>query len=77
MSVDLIGALLDRGLLPDAAIRLGIRRLLAVRLRSERRRTAATVASLGEQPVALAPEAANRQLTRCRRSSSPRCSVHA
>lgn len=62
-------ALLDRGLLPDAALRFGIRRLLAERLAAEwaraaadpAARTAEWVSRLSAAPVALHPEAANRQ----------------
>jgi len=65
----LISALLDRGLVPDALIRFGIRRLLAQRLRDEWRRAPADPAArlaqwvtrLSAEPVAFATEAANRQ----------------
>lgn len=62
----------ERGLLPDIAIRLGIRRLCAARLRQEaqRHRPASLVAarskvrihaSPADRPFAPAPEVANRQ----------------
>jgi cyclopropane-fatty-acyl-phospholipid synthase len=65
----MITALVDRGLVPDPVIRLGIRRLLAQRLRDERSRQPADpaarlahwVARLSAEPVALATDAANRQ----------------
>lgn len=53
----------ETGALPDAAIRFGIRRLCASRLRQEARRNASgqLAAGLGREPVAPAPKAANRQ----------------
>jgi cyclopropane-fatty-acyl-phospholipid synthase len=64
----LIG-LAERGLLPDALIRLGIRRLCAHRLREERagglqaegERFADRLAQLARSAVAIHPEAANAQ----------------
>lgn len=59
--------LAEKGYLPDGLIRLGIRRLLADRLRQERRRgeashqEAALVQFLKRSPVALATEQANAQ----------------
>jgi cyclopropane-fatty-acyl-phospholipid synthase len=61
--------LAERGALPDAAIRLGIRRLVGQRLASESRggpaarqeRFEALVAALGRAPVAVATRAANEQ----------------
>jgi cyclopropane-fatty-acyl-phospholipid synthase len=51
------------GLLPEPLIRWGIRRLLARRLRQEERRLSTTTieAELSQGPIALVPEAANRQ----------------
>jgi cyclopropane-fatty-acyl-phospholipid synthase len=65
----LTDALLDRGLLPDALIRFGIRRLLAERLQSEWRKAEADpaarleqwVSRLSAEPVAVETDAANRQ----------------
>jgi cyclopropane-fatty-acyl-phospholipid synthase len=62
-------SLVDRGLVPDPWIRFGIRRLLAARLREERRRLpaipeerlAAWKCATAEAPLAPLPEAANRQ----------------
>ena len=55
-------ALVDRGLVPDPAIRFGIRRLLRSRLREERRRTTEDLAvELGSGPIAVATDAANAQ----------------
>ena len=53
----------ERGVLPDAAIRFGIRRLCAARLRQEGARAGSTrlAASPRGGPVAPVPEAANRQ----------------
>ncbi len=53
----------ERGLMPDVAIRFGIRRLCAARLREEARRCASArfAGSSGHAPVALTPEVANRQ----------------
>jgi cyclopropane-fatty-acyl-phospholipid synthase len=61
--------LAERGLLPDALLRLGIRRLCAQRLREEHagdpasaaRRHAELVAQLRASPVAIHTDAANRQ----------------
>jgi cyclopropane-fatty-acyl-phospholipid synthase len=68
-AVDLTTRLMERGLLPDAAIRLGIRRLLAQRLReeeaggveqqSERRR--ALIQMLQSSPIAISTREANDQ----------------
>jgi cyclopropane-fatty-acyl-phospholipid synthase len=65
----MIDALLERNILPDAAIRFGIRRLLRQRLRHERADTAvaqmermqALIARLRSSPVAEQTEAANEQ----------------
>jgi len=61
-------AALDRGLVPDAIVRLGIRRLLSRRLADERRAApdarrslAAWVDRLRESPIASAPDQANVQ----------------
>lgn len=58
-------ALAERGYLPDALVRAGIRALLAERLRSEaaggEARQAAFRAALAAGPVAHAPEKANEQ----------------
>jgi cyclopropane-fatty-acyl-phospholipid synthase len=64
-----IEAVVDRGLLPDALIRAGIRRIVAMRLREQQaggieeqsRRFNALVESLGRAPVAIATDAANLQ----------------
>ncbi len=61
--------LAERGLLPDALVRLGIRRLCAERLRTERRdgiaaqaeRFAERIDSLRAAPIALHTETANAQ----------------
>ena len=57
--------LLDRGMVPDAVIRAGIRRLCAQRLREEKAegpaRKAALIAQMRKGPVALSTEAANQQ----------------
>ena len=61
--------LAERGLLPDALVRLGIRRLCAERLRTERRggpaaqaeRFAERVSALRASPIAIHTEAANAQ----------------
>lgn len=61
--------LAERGLLPDALVRLGIRRLCAQRLRQERRggpqvqgeRFAHFLAQLRDSPIAIHPERANAQ----------------
>jgi cyclopropane-fatty-acyl-phospholipid synthase len=55
-------ALAERGFVPDPLLRWGIRRLLAQRLRQESRRTPGAIeADLAQGPIALVPEAANRQ----------------
>ena len=53
----------ERGALPDAAIRFGIRRLCAARLRQEAARPGPVrpASGPGSGPVAPVPEAANRQ----------------
>jgi cyclopropane-fatty-acyl-phospholipid synthase len=69
VSVAAAVSLVDRGLLPDPWVRFGIRRLLAARLREERRRLpanpeerlAAWKRATAEAPLAPLPEAANRQ----------------
>jgi cyclopropane-fatty-acyl-phospholipid synthase len=61
--------LLERGLLPDALIRFGIRRLLRQRLRDENRgdpeadqaRLSSLISMLRESPVAIETAAANEQ----------------
>lgn len=57
--------LLDRGMVPDAVIRAGIRRLCAQRLREERAggeaRKAGLVAQMRTGPIALSTDAANQQ----------------
>ena len=57
--------LLDRGMVPDAVIRAGIRRLCAQRLREEKAggtaRKAALIAQMRKGPVALSTDAANQQ----------------
>lgn len=57
--------LLDRGMVPDAVIRAGIRRLCAQRLREERAggaaRKASLIAQMRKGPVALSTDAANQQ----------------
>lgn len=62
--MNLIG-LAEKGYLPDWLIRVGIRRLLAARLRQERGRASQQVAELVQflkrSPVALATEQANAQ----------------
>ncbi len=59
----MIDALLEKNLLPDPLIRVGIRRLLAQRLREESARydVAAYVADLKTRPVAEDTRAANEQ----------------
>ena len=60
---------LERGLLPDWLVRIGIRRLLSARLREEqqgspseqRERLMQFVSQLRQSPVAIRPEAANAQ----------------
>lgn len=62
-------AVVERGVLPDSVIRLGIRRLLAQRLIDEqandpaavRERTRKFVATMKEGPIAIATGAANEQ----------------
>jgi cyclopropane-fatty-acyl-phospholipid synthase len=62
-------AWLERGLLPDWLIRLGIRRLISARLRREQQGTPAEqaerllqfVAQLRQSPIAIRPDAANSQ----------------
>jgi len=62
-------SLIDSGVLPDAAIRFGIRKLLAERLRDEdagdveaqRERLRAFIATLETSPVAIHQEKANEQ----------------
>ena len=56
-------ALAERGALPDRAIRFGIRRLCAARLRQAARASGPSplAAGPGGDPVAPVPEAANRQ----------------
>ena len=53
----------ERGALPDAAIRFGIRRPCAARLRQAARRGGPSLlaAGPGHDPIAPVPEAANRQ----------------
>ena len=60
--------LAERGWLPEALVRLGIRRLLAMRLREERARhadragrLAAWADEMRRSPIALVPEKANEQ----------------
>jgi len=61
--------LAERGLVPDALLRAGIRRMCAQRLRDEHaddpdaaaRRNAALIAELRQSPVAIHTDAANRQ----------------
>jgi cyclopropane-fatty-acyl-phospholipid synthase len=68
-AITTLDALLDRGLLPDAALRLGIRRLLAQRLAHERRggpdavsdRFRAFIAGLRTAPIAVNTPDANAQ----------------
>ncbi len=73
--------LLERDLLPDAVIRFGIRRLLAGRLRDERKSDVEAqqaslmrlVERLRESPVAIATRARPTSSTmKCRRRSSSR-----
>lgn len=69
MSVAAAVALVDRGLVPDPLVRFGIRRLLAARLRAERRRLPADGTArleawrraTAEGPLALSTDTANRQ----------------
>lgn len=66
---DLVAAAIDRGLVPEAALRAGIRAVCAARLRDERRggvaaiaaRQQALVDTLRAAPIAIATEAANAQ----------------
>jgi cyclopropane-fatty-acyl-phospholipid synthase len=59
----MIDLLLEKDLLPDALVRMGIRRLLAGRIREEQRRydPAAYVADLKTRPIAEQTAAANTQ----------------
>jgi cyclopropane-fatty-acyl-phospholipid synthase len=59
----MIDFLLEKNLLPDAAVRMGIRRLLAQRIREESARydRAAYVADLQQRPLAEQTAAANEQ----------------
>jgi cyclopropane-fatty-acyl-phospholipid synthase len=69
MSFALAASLVDRGLVPDPLVRFGIRRLLAGRLRDERRRAAGSTeerlaewrSATAAAPLAPEAEAANRQ----------------
>ena len=63
MVTTMIDTLLERDLLPDSLLRIGIRRLLAQRLRDESGRydRAAYVADLKTRPIAEATHAANEQ----------------
>ncbi len=62
-------ALCERGLVPDPLMRMGMRRLMAKRIRSEEADTAEaqerqlreTLASLSEGPIAISTDAANEQ----------------
>jgi len=64
-----IDAIIDRGLLPDAIVRAGIRRIVASRLREQEaggveaqaRRFETLVDELAQGPVAVAADAANEQ----------------
>jgi len=62
-AIRMIDALLEKNLLPDGLIRLGIRRLLAQRIREETARydRAAYVADLKTRPIAEDTRAANEQ----------------
>ncbi|HET9540628.1 MAG TPA: SAM-dependent methyltransferase, partial [Candidatus Limnocylindria bacterium] len=61
----MINLLLDRGILPDAVVRAGIRRIVAGRLREQEaggplaqaRRFGRLLAELRRAPVAVTPEA--------------------
>ncbi len=55
--------LAERRVVPDAVVRLGMRRLLSQRLRSERSRNQLTefVDEMRHQPIAVAPDVANEQ----------------
>ena len=65
----MIDAVIDRGLLPDAVIRAGIRRIVSGRLREQEaggveeqsRRFNVLLETLERGPVAVATDAANRQ----------------
>jgi len=59
----MIDTLLEKNLLPDALVRVGIRRLLAQRLRDESARydRAAYAADLKTRPLAEDTQAANEQ----------------
>jgi cyclopropane-fatty-acyl-phospholipid synthase len=61
----LVDRALERDVIPERALRLGIRANLRRRLRAERRKSAeeraAFVESLARSPIALAPEAPNAQ----------------
>ncbi|MFN7955642.1 MAG: cyclopropane-fatty-acyl-phospholipid synthase family protein [bacterium] len=59
----LLVELAERALVPDAAIRWGVRRILARRIAAEERldRQEAFLAELDRSPVALVPDEANRQ----------------
>lgn len=65
----MIDAIIDRGLLPDAIVRAGIRRIVAGRLReqdaggveAQSHRFDALLDALDNGPVAIATDAANRQ----------------
>lgn len=67
--MNLVDSLLDRGLVPDWLIRIGIRRLLAQRLREERAgddaarhaRSRAFMEEMRRSPIALETNAANAQ----------------
>jgi len=60
-----VAGLVDRGYVPDAVLRAGIRRLCAQRLREERAggaaRKAALLAEMRQGPIALSTQAANEQ----------------
>ena len=68
-AADGVLGLAERGLLPDALLRAGIRRMCAQRLRDEHlddpdaaaRRNALLIAELRQSPVAIHTDAANRQ----------------
>lgn len=68
-AADGVLGLAERGLVPDALLRAGIRRMCEARLRDEHaddpdaaaRRNAALIAELRESPVAIHTDAANRQ----------------
>jgi hypothetical protein len=54
-------AMAERGLVPEPVVRWGIRRLLAQRLAEAAKPDPTLDAELGQGPVALVPDAANRQ----------------